>query len=72
MLKKVIRVRKEDSAFVYNVLESHEGIAFYSTLDSAPGDAHRDIELSVPLDFVEELKQVLQSMEEEGIPIHEI
>jgi len=61
---KIIRVRKEDSAFVYFILESHEGITSYSTLDHKPGDAHRDLELRIPPDFVSEVEELLKSLGE--------
>lgn len=63
-LRRKIRVRKEDSAFVYCVLESHEGIAAYSTLDFKPGDPHRDLMVFVPPGFVEEADAVLKSLGE--------
>ena len=62
--KKIIRVKKEDSAFVYFILESHEGITSYSTLPFNTGDAHRDLELSIPPDFLEEVEEVLKSLGE--------
>ena len=61
-IKKVIRVRKEDSAFVYFILESHEGIVSYSTLAFQPGDAYRDLELRIPPDFVEETEDLLKQL----------
>ena len=57
--RRRIRVRKEDSAFVYNVLESYEGIAAYSTLAHRQGDLHRDLELFIPPDFMTEVDRVL-------------
>lgn len=54
-----IRVRKEDSAWVYFVLESEEGITAYSTLPFTVGDPHRDLELHVPPDFVAEVEEIL-------------
>src|SRR4051812_47489029 len=54
-----IRVKSVDSAFVYAILESHEGIASYSTLKHQPGDPHRDLELSIPRAFVGEVNDVL-------------
>ena len=56
---RTIRVRKEDSAFVYFMLESNEGIASYSTLAHRPGDAFRDLELRIPPDFVGEVDRLL-------------
>lgn len=61
-LQRRIRVRKEDSAFVYMVLESHEGICSYSTLDHEASEAHRDLELTVPLDFEEDVERVLKEL----------
>lgn len=59
--KQVIRVKKEDSAFIYFILESYEGITSYSTLDHVPGDSYRDLELRTPPDFVSEVDQLLQT-----------
>lgn len=61
-IKKKIRVRKEDSAYVYNVLESYEGITSYSTLDFKQGDLHRDLELCIPLAFVDEVEELLKRL----------
>ena len=61
-MKRRIRSRKEDSAFIYSLFESHEGIASCSTLAFKPGDAHRDIELQVPLNFVKEVDELLNQL----------
>src|SRR4051794_8772097 len=61
-IQKKIRVRREDSVFVYWVLESHEGIAAYSTLGFKPGDPHRDLMIFIPPDFHEEAERVLTSL----------
>ena len=58
-IRKVIRVKKEDSAFVYFILESYEGIVSYSTLDFELGQAWRDLELRIPPDFVTEVDGLL-------------
>ena len=63
-IKKVIRVKKEDSAFVYFILESHEGICSYSTLAFKTGDAYRDLELRIPPDMIQEVDEVLKSLGE--------
>ncbi len=57
-----IRVKKEESAFVYCILEASEGITSYSTLDYPPGAAYRDLELQVPLDFEEDVERVLSQL----------
>jgi len=61
---KNIRVRKEDSAYVYFILESYEGIASYSTLAHRPEDPHRDLELRIPPDFLTEVDELLRSLGE--------
>jgi hypothetical protein len=61
---KKIRVRKEDSAFVYFILESYEGIAITSTLDFKSGDAHRDLELRIAPDFLAEVEGVMKELGE--------
>lgn len=68
-VKKKIRVRKADSAFVYCILEATEGVAAYSTLDGKVGDLHRDIELLISPDFVVEAERMLASL---GEKIHAI
>ena len=62
MVRKVIRIHRRDSAFVYAILESLEGMASYSTLPDSPGQAHRDLELSIPLHFTEDMKTILDGL----------
>lgn len=59
---KKIRVRKEDSAFVYFILESEEGITSYSTIDYKPGEAHRDLELRIAPDFLLDVEELLSRL----------
>ena len=61
---KKIRVKKQDSAFVYFILESYEGITSYSTLDHRPEDPHRDLELRIPPDFLAEVEELLRDLGE--------
>ena len=61
-IRRVIRVRTEDSAFVYFILESYEGITSYSTLDFKQGEPYRDLELTIPSDFVEEVDSLLKRL----------
>jgi hypothetical protein len=63
-IRRTVRVRKQDSAFVYCILESHEGIASYSTLAHEAGAAHRDLELQIPPDFAEDVERVLKQLGE--------
>jgi hypothetical protein len=57
-----IRVRSEDSAFVYSVFEASEGVCAYSTLPHRPGDRHRDLELVIPTGQLEEIERILADL----------
>lgn len=59
-IRRKIRVKKEDSAYVYFILESYEGIASYSTLEFKQGDAYRDLELRITPDFIKEVDELLK------------
>jgi hypothetical protein len=54
----VVRTRKEDSAFLYHVLEANEGLTAYSTLDEQPHALYRDVELL----FTEENRQDVMAL----------
>ena len=41
----VVRTSREDSAFLYHILESYEGLAAYATLPGPPHALYRDVEL---------------------------
>ena len=59
---KVIRVPKEHSAFTYFILESNEGMCFYSTLESSLGKGYRDIEIKGDLTTQEETGHILDTL----------
>ncbi|MEO5969023.1 MAG: DUF4911 domain-containing protein [Bdellovibrionia bacterium] len=63
-IKRTIRVRKEDSAYIYFILESYEGITSYSTLDFEVGSPYRDLELRIPVDFLTEVEDLLKEFGE--------
>lgn len=62
MLTKTIRVHRRDSAFVYAILESLEGMASFSTLPDDKTQNYRDISLSISREFVQELDIVLSGL----------
>ena len=64
IVKRTIRVRKEDSAYIYFILESYEGITSYSTLDYEVGSPYRDLELTIPVDFLLEVEDLLKTFGE--------
>ncbi len=59
---KKIRVKKQDSVFVYFVLEACEGWTSYSTLAFQTGDLHRDLELRIAPDFLAEVSALLRQL----------
>ena len=61
----VIRVRKQDSAYLYQILESYEGLANYSTLPFEKGDSHRNIALHLAPDALPEIKALLERLKME-------
>ena len=58
----VIRVRKQDSAYLYQVLESYEGLANYSTLPVAKELPYRDIVLHVAPDLRKEVEALVERL----------
>ncbi len=62
--KIFIRTRKEDSVFIYHILEASEGLAAYSTLPFTSVDPHRDLELLVPQERIKQVNDLLQSLSE--------
>jgi hypothetical protein len=60
----ILRVPKDKSALLYQLLEGYEGMANYSTLDSVPGEGYRDIQLFIAPDFLAEMELVLKNIQE--------
>lgn len=67
MIKKIIRVNRADSAFVYAILESLEGFSSYSTLDPPADETfasnYRDLELHIPTTFEAEMNEILEGLQ---------
>lgn len=61
----ILRVAREDSVFLYQLLEAYEGLANYSTLTVDKGLGYRDIGIYPAPDLVEELELVLRGMAKE-------
>ncbi len=58
----ILRVPKQDSAFLYFTLEANEGICFYSTLPYETGVTHRDIEITGSPELYPELQTILTGL----------
>lgn len=63
-LHKLIRVKKEDSAFVYFILEAQEGMTSYSTLKHETGSPTRDIELCFHETFEKDVNTLMKRLGE--------
>ena len=58
----IVRTSREDSAFLYHILEAHEGLTAYSTLEFKEGDLHRDVVLIIPPNRVNEVRSLLADL----------
>lgn len=67
----VIRVRKQDSAYLYQILESYEGLANYSTVSLAKDLPYRDIALHIAPDLRAEVESLIQRLSAE-IPLEKL
>lgn len=61
-----VRVRKKDSSFLYFMLESNEGIAFYSTLDESLDVFHRDIEICATPEFSAQVDNLIEHFQKKA------
>lgn len=61
----IVRVPKNESAFLYFILEAHEGLCFYSTLPSSLGQSYRDVHIQSSVHFIEEIDQVINKLSQE-------
>lgn len=60
--KLIVRTLKENSVFVYFLMESLEGVTAYSTLPHKEGDNHRDLLLQFPENFSDEVNDFLDEL----------
>lgn len=60
-----VKVKKEDAAYLYQILESYEGLTNYSTLDGKKEDTYREILLHLPKDSVDEMGKLLDRLKVE-------
>lgn len=81
LVRLLIRVPKEHSAFAYFTLEANEGLCFYSTIESSLSGHFRDLELIGTLEFKDELHHLIdvlrqsfsvEILEEQELVDHEL
>jgi hypothetical protein len=61
----IVLVKKEDAAYLYQILESYEGLTSFSTLDSPKEEPVRKIELHLPSDSRVEILRLLAVLKQE-------
>jgi hypothetical protein len=67
----ILRMKKEDSAYVYQVLESYEGITNYSTVDGDKGthdrigSPYRDVVLHIAPDLRHHVDKLVENLKKE-------
>ena len=61
----IIRVRKQDSAFLYQLVESYDGLANFSTLTVDKGLPYRDIALHIAPDLRGEVEALVDRLARE-------
>lgn len=66
--KLIIRVPKDQSAFIYFQLEANEGLCFYSTLESSLKQGFRDIEIQGDSTLKDETFKLIEVLKK-SIPI---
>ncbi len=65
----ILRVPKDQAAFLYFQLEANEGLCFYSTLDKSLKEPFRDIEIFSPEELEPEMRHFIASIQQEVSPI---
>ncbi|MBF0300066.1 MAG: hypothetical protein HQK51_15190 [Oligoflexia bacterium] len=61
-----LRVSKKDSVYLYFILESHEGICFYSTIHKSISDAlFREIEIYATIEFKDAIDHLITNIQNE-------
>jgi hypothetical protein len=61
----VLRVPKQDSAYLYQLLESYEGLANFSTVSTDRELPYRDIALHIAPDFRAEVEALVERLSRE-------
>jgi hypothetical protein len=60
IIQKTFRLSKADSSYLYFMLESNEGLAFYSTLPFDKGDETRDIIINILPEHLPQVENIFK------------
>ena len=61
----IIRVSKNDAAFIYFQFEANEGLCFFSTMAESLSQPYRDIQVLSPLSVSNEINHLLDYLGQE-------
>lgn len=61
----LIRIQKKDAAYLYQLLESYEGLTNHTTMPAAEGTLYREIRLHKSPEQNEALRRMLQNVSQE-------
>lgn len=64
-LMVILRVPKDESAHLYRLLESYEGVAGFSTLPTEKNFPWRDIQIHWAPDLLTELRQAVKNIRQD-------
>lgn len=59
----IVRVPKQNSVDIYFILESNEGLCFYSTLEESEGTSYRDINVQGSVAYFDQAYAILQDFQ---------
>lgn len=61
----ILRVPKDEAYFVYFILESNEGLCYFSTMDESLQGQYRDIEVRSTVELKEEVQKLISRLQQE-------
>lgn len=61
----IVRIPKDEAYFVYFILESNEGLCFFSTLDESLKGQYRDLDIKCSVEFQPDLLNLLHRLQSE-------
>lgn len=64
LFQTLLEMPKEDSSFIYFILEAMDNLCFYSTIQHEVGDPTRKVEITCPIESQDTLKKVLKHLAE--------
>ena len=67
LIYMVIRMAKKDAAFIYFILESCEGLFFYSTMDHSLKERYRDIDIKGSISLLNEIDHVIEYLKKQSL-----